>query len=188
MTRALLAALVLFSRARALNNGFSLPAMGYSTWNDCSSFRDNGPHGWCWDSEAHVRNVTLYLRSSGLFALGYNRINIDEGWLLGRNSSGMMYEDLDKFPSGMKGLGDWVKAQGFHYGLYSCRTGNCRGTSTYKAPGSLGYEKADVQWMVNAGADYLKIDSVRCCLPTLASARHRACPLPLTPKTIAFSP
>ena len=46
----------------------------YSTWNDCSSMRDNGPNGWCWDSESHVKNTTLYLKSSGLFALGYNRM------------------------------------------------------------------------------------------------------------------
>lgn len=48
------------------------------------------------------------------------------------------------------------------YGLYSCR-GTCQcGTQTYKAVGSHGYEKEDVDWMVNhAGADYLKIDS--CC-------------------------
>ena len=53
--------------------------MGYSTWNDCSSFRDNGPNGWCWDAEAHVLNVTNYFVTSGLAKLGYNRINIDEG-------------------------------------------------------------------------------------------------------------
>jgi hypothetical protein len=38
--------------------------------------RDNGPNGWCWDTEAHVKNITLYMKSSGLFALGYNRVNI----------------------------------------------------------------------------------------------------------------
>lgn len=72
-----------------------------------------------------------------------------------------MYEDLSKFPSGMKGLGDWVHGEGFLYGLYSCR-GTCQcGTGSYHAPGSHGYEAADVDWMVAAGADYLKIDS--CC-------------------------
>jgi hypothetical protein len=41
------APLVLFAVVRALNNGLGqTPAMGYSTWNDCSSFRDNGPGGW----------------------------------------------------------------------------------------------------------------------------------------------
>lgn len=135
--------------------------MGYSSWNDCSSMRDNGPAGWCWAAEEHIKNITLYMKSSGLLALGYNRVNIDEGWLKGRNAAGEMYEDLDKFPSGMAGMGAWVKAQGFHYGLYSCR-GTCQcGTGTYNAPGSNGHEKADVDWMVAAGADYLKIDS--CC-------------------------
>ena len=80
-----------------------------------------------------------------------------------------MYEDLDKFPSGMKGLGDWIKAQETYpgsaqymqYGLYSCR-GTCQcSTGTYHAPGSNGYEKADVDYMVAQGANYLKIDS--CC-------------------------
>ena len=58
-------------------------------------------------------------------------------------------QDLSKFPSGMKGLGSWIKSQEtspgsgqyLQYGLYSCR-GSCQcGTSTYSAPGSLGYEK-----------------------------------------------
>ena len=141
--------------------------MGYSSWNDCSSFRDNGPTGWCWDSEAHIKNVTSYLISSGLAALGYTYVNVDEGWLAGRNAQGVMYEDLSKFPSGMKGLGAWVHAQEvspgsgqyMNYGLYSCR-GTCQcSTGTYSGPGSHGYEAADVNWMVDAGASYLKIDS-----------------------------
>ena len=163
-------AAALAAGAAAINNGLGqTPAMGYSSWNDCSSFRDNGPNGWCWDSEAHIKNVTLYMVSSGLAKLGYTQINVDEGWLKGRNAAGQMYEDLDKFPSGMKGLGDWIKAQPTYagspdmmrYGLYSCR-GTCQcGTGTYSAPGSNGYEAADTEFMVAAGAQYLKIDS--CC-------------------------
>ena len=65
----------------------------------------------------------------------------------------------------MKGLGAWVKAQEtapgsgvrMRYGLYSCR-GTCQcGTGTYAAPGSHGYEAADVDYMVAAGAEYLKV-------------------------------
>jgi hypothetical protein len=52
-----------------------------AAWNDCSSFRDNGPNGWCWESEAHVKNVTLYMISSGLAKLGYVQVNVDEGAL-----------------------------------------------------------------------------------------------------------
>jgi len=62
----------------SLNNGFTLPAMGYSSWNDCSSFRDNGQDGWCWQAEEHIKNITLYMQTSGLSKLGYNRVNVDE--------------------------------------------------------------------------------------------------------------
>lgn len=156
---------------RSLDNGLgATPAMGYSSWNDCSSMRNNGPGGWCWETEAHIKNVTRYFIESGLAKLGYTQINIDEGWLKGRYPNGTLYEDFEKFPSGMKKLGEWIKQQETYpgsgkymrYGLYSCR-GTCQcGTATYAAPGSHGYEAADVDWMVNhAGADYLKIDS--CC-------------------------
>ena len=146
----------------ALNNGLGLtPAMGFSTWNACSSMRDNGPNGWCWNTEDYMKNVTLYFVSSGLQALGYEYIDIDEGWLKGRYDNGTIYEDLAKFPSGMKAMGDFIHAHGFKYGLYSCR-GTCQcGTGTYSGPGSHGYEAQDVDWMVAAGADLLKIDS--CC-------------------------
>ena len=88
-----------------------------------------------------------------------------------------MYEDLSKFPSGMKSLGDWVKAQGFHYGLYSCR-GTCQcGTGTYHAPGSHGYEAADVDWMVAAGADYREFWRAR------PAKMQRAPNQPFTPTT-----
>ena len=176
--------------------------------------RDNGPNGWCWKTEEHIHNITKYLVSSGLAALGYTYVDVDEGWLKGRNAAGQMYEDTDKFPSGMKvcvamsvrrcispvrwrsvplclslpralwtfhltspcpcpshpelkALGDFIHAQEtspgsgqyMKYGLYSCR-GTCQcGTGTYSAPGSHGYEAADVDWMVAAGADLLKIDS-----------------------------
>jgi alpha-galactosidase len=66
--------------ALALNNGLGrTPAMGWSSWNACSSFRDNGPNGWCWFTDAYIRNVTNYMVESGLAALGYHYINIDEG-------------------------------------------------------------------------------------------------------------
>ena len=69
----------------------------------------------------------------------------------------------------MKALGDWVAAQPTYagseekmvYGLYSCR-GTCQcGTRAYHGPGSNGHEAADTQWMIDAGARWLKIDS--CC-------------------------
>lgn len=146
--------------ALALDNGFTTPRMGYSSWNDCSSFRDAGPNGWCWDSEDHIKNVTLYMKSSGLRALGYDHINVDEGWFVKHDpTTHAMMEDFEKFPSGMKKLGDWIKGLGFIYGLYSSRGHSQCGTGTYGAEGSLGFEANDTAWMIAAGARYLKIDS-----------------------------
>jgi len=39
-------------------------------------------------------------------------INVDEGWLQSRAPNGTIVEDFVKFPSGMKGFGDWVRASG----------------------------------------------------------------------------
>jgi hypothetical protein len=63
-----------------------------------------------------------------------------------------MVEDFEKFPSGMKAMGDFIKSQEIvpgnghkmHYGRYSGR-GTCQcGTGTYHATGSNGHEKDDV--------------------------------------------
>eukprot|EP00750_Incisomonas_marina_P015620 INCI18401.3.p1 GENE.INCI18401.3~~INCI18401.3.p1 ORF type:complete len:524 (+),score=65.40 INCI18401.3:372-1943(+) len=122
-----------------------------------------------WVTSVHVMPNNEQRFKTLLVDLGYVQINIDEGWFKDRNANGTMVEDFDKFPSGMKALGQWVKNQtatktGTHmrYGLYTSR-GTCQcGTGTYKAVGSNGYEKQDVDWMVTyAGADYLKVDS--CC-------------------------
>ena len=41
---------------------------------------------------------------SGLAAKGYTYVNVDEGWLLGRDAkTNEMIEDKNFFPSGMKG-------------------------------------------------------------------------------------
>ena len=145
----------------ALDNGLGrTPPMGYSSWNDCASEI----------TEQRIKNVTLALAETGLAAKGYVHVNVDEGWLLGRdNATGELVEDKAKFPSGMAALGDWIHAQTvpgvdgtpFKYGLYTSR-GTCQcSTEQYEAPGSHGHEVADAQWIAGAGADYLKEDS--CC-------------------------
>ena len=133
--------------------------MGYSSWNDCASEI----------TEARIKNVTTALIRSGLAAKGYIHVNVDEGWLLGRDkATGTIISDDDKFPSGMKALGDWIhdqdvpgKGKIMKYGLYTCR-GTCQcSTQQYQGPGSHGHVTADAQYLADAGADYLKEDS--CC-------------------------
>ena len=158
--RLLLAVWSTFGVVFALNNGMGrTPAMGYSSWNDCASEV----------TEERIKNVTRHLIESGLAAKGFVHINVDEGWLLGRdNATGEIVEDRKKFPNGMKALGEWIHAQEvpgqgkvMKYGLYTSR-GTCQcSTNLYHAPGSHGFEVQDAQWLVRAGADYLKEDS--CC-------------------------
>jgi alpha-galactosidase len=108
-----------------------------------------------------MRANSLALVTSGLAAKGYTFANVDEGWLQGRASNGSLFEDRVKFPSGMRALGDYIKSLGLQYGLYTCR-GTCQcSTAKYKAPGSHGFEREDVDWIAAAGATWLKVDS--CC-------------------------
>eukprot|EP01121_Diplochlamys_sp_Union-15-3_P005120 TRINITY_DN1543_c0_g1_i1.p1 TRINITY_DN1543_c0_g1~~TRINITY_DN1543_c0_g1_i1.p1 ORF type:complete len:424 (-),score=96.81 TRINITY_DN1543_c0_g1_i1:49-1194(-) len=125
--------------------------MGYSTWMDCSSDID----------EDRVKMIADALVETGLARLGYEYVNVDEGWLKGRDGKGNMVWDSVRFPSGMKALGDYIHSKGLKYGLYTSR-GSCQcSTSQYSGPGSQGYEKQDADLMVSWGMDYLKEDS--CC-------------------------
>lgn len=160
----------------ALDNGVGLtPLMGYSSWSDMGS-RVN---------EAHMKKTAQYFINSGLKAKGYNYMNIDEGWMLGRDPRTLEpVEDTNLFPSGMKGFGDWVHDMGFKYGLYTsrgdiqCTQPEYRDRCLHGGPnppacpdgehhsgewcgcgGSQGYEVIDGQYMVNAGADFIKEDS-----------------------------
>ena len=110
-----------------LDNGVGLtPAMGYSSWNDCASEV----------TEARIKKVTRALIDTGLAAKGYRYVNVDEGWIASRrDTSGGLVADPQKFPSGMRALGDWVHSQVvpghgavMKYGLYTSR-GTCQCSS-----------------------------------------------------------
>ncbi|KAK3244684.1 hypothetical protein CYMTET_45712 [Cymbomonas tetramitiformis] len=146
--------------ARALENGQGLmPPMGYSSRSDCSTEV----------TEWRIKNVTLSLIETGLAAKGYVYVNIDEGWLAGRNvTTGKIYANPHKFPSGIKALADWVhdqvvpgKGNIMKIGLYTSR-GTCQcSTNTYHGPGSQWHVSEDAHWLGYAGMDYLKEES--CC-------------------------
>lgn len=82
-------------RACALDNGFTLPALGWSSWYAA-------PDG-SQVTDAFVKASARALISSGLAKKGYKYVNVDEGWLKGRLPNGTIFEDLEKFPDGMKG-------------------------------------------------------------------------------------
>ena len=142
VSRALLLAM-LWTPTLALDNGFTRPERGWSSWYAA-------PLG-SQVTDTFVRESARALVDSGLGAKGFHFVNVDEGWLKGRFNNGTIYEDFEKFPYGMAGLGEFINsvpvspgaAETMRFGLYTCR-GTCQcSTSAYSGPGSHGFEAQD---------------------------------------------
>lgn len=98
---------------------------------------------------------------NGLFAAGYNRLNLDDCWSkLERAPNGSMVWDSDKFPRGLPWLTSYVKKLGFQAGIYTdAGLLSCGGY-----PGAYGHEELDGNTFASWGFDYLKVDG--CNMPT----------------------
>jgi alpha-galactosidase len=95
-------------------------------------------------SEANILSAAKGLQQSGLQALGYKYVNLDDCWAKGRYSNGTIYPDPTTFPNGMKQLGDTLHQMGFHYGIYTDR-----GLFTcQRRPGSFQHSKIDAETYV----------------------------------------
>lgn len=94
---------------------------------------------------------------------GYNFLTIDDFWQLPErdNLTGRMLEDPAKFPDGIRYLADYFHSNGVKIGMYSSAG---RFTCSGFLPGSLGYEKTDVEMLVEYEIDYFKYDN---CYPRL---------------------
>jgi len=132
--------------AVALNNGLGLtPQMGYNTWYDVQ----------CGYNEQVIKDTTNAMIKTGLTALGYNYINLDDCWAGARDSSGVITADKGMFPNGLHAMAKWVHSQGLLFGLYTCRGPlTCAGR-----PGSQGYETIDALTYAMWEVDYVKEDS-----------------------------
>jgi alpha-galactosidase len=122
------------------------PPMGFNNWNAFG----------CDVSETLIKETADKLVSSGLAALGYRYVNIDDCWALReRGADGRLVPDPAKFPSGVKGLADYVHGKGLKLGIYGdAGTKTCAGY-----PGSLGHEDLDARTWADWGVDYLKYDN-----------------------------
>jgi alpha-galactosidase len=121
------------------------PPMGWNSWNTFASHID----------EALVRGVADAMVENGMQAAGYQYIVLDDCWLeMERDADGNLVAHSDKFPSGMKALGDYLHAKGFKFGIY-----NCAGTKTCAGfPGGHEHEEQDAKMYASWGVDYLKYD------------------------------
>jgi len=129
-----------------LNNGLGLtPQMGWNSWN----------HFGCDISDSLIRETAAAIVSTGLAQSGYEYVNMDDCWQLGRYPNGTVYPDPQRFPNGIKPLVQFVHSLGLKFGLYS-DAGNF---TCQHRPGSLSYEKIDALTYASWGVDYLKYDN-----------------------------
>lgn len=134
------------------------PPMGWNSWN----------HFGCNIQEKLIRETADAMVSSGLAALGYQYINLDDCWAeLNRDSKGNLVPKASTFPAGIKAVADYVHAKGLKLGIYSdAGTQTCSKTM----PGSLGHEEQDAKTFASWGVDYLKYDN---CFNTGLSPKER---------------
>jgi len=132
------------------DNGYGLkPTLGWNTW--CAV----GECGLDLCTEKQVRETADALISSGLKAVGYEWIILDDCWHpQTRSSSGELVPNPKFFPNGMKVVADYAHSLGLKFGIYtSAGTITCRGDL-----GSYGHFEQDAKTFASWNLDYIKID------------------------------
>jgi alpha-galactosidase len=120
------------------------PPMGWNSWNKFA----------CNVSEELLRQTADAMVKSGMKDAGYQYVIIDDCWQVSRDKDGNIIPDPQRFPSGMKALGDYIHSLGLKFGIYSdAGTETCQGR-----PGARGYEFQDARQYAAWGVDYLKFD------------------------------
>ena len=120
------------------------PPMGWNSWNTFG----------CSPSESLIKGVADTFVSSGMAAVGYQYVNIDDCWMNGRDSSGNLQWDTSKFPDGISALATYVHGKGLKLGIYeSPNATTCAGKT-----GGAGHESQDAKTFASWGVDYLKYD------------------------------
>lgn len=124
----------------------ALPPMGWNSWNIFHGDID----------EEKIRGIADKMVETGMRDAGYTYLVLDDGWMADKRSSGgNLLADPNKFPSGMKSLGEYIHSKGLKYGIYQDR-----GHSTcMRLPGSFGHEQMDMDTFAEWGVDYIKLDS-----------------------------
>jgi len=130
------------------------PPMGWNSWNKFA----------CNVSEDMIKAMADAVVKSGMKEAGYQYVNIDDCWQVSRDSGGNIVADPQRFPHGMKAVGDYIHSLGLKFGVYSdAGSKTCGGR-----PGGLGHEYQDAIQYAAWGVDYLKYD---WCNTTTQDAR-----------------
>jgi alpha-galactosidase len=131
----------------AQDDGLALtPPMGWYPWNIFGQDPQN---------EKLIRDIVDALIASGMKDAGYSYVGPDEGICFSRGSDGKLTTNLTRYPSGLRGLGDYIHRKGLKYALYT-DAGTL--TCSRAMPGTKGHESEDMQSFAEWRADYIKID------------------------------
>jgi alpha-galactosidase len=120
------------------------PPMGWNSWNYFN----------CDINETVVREMADAMVLSGMAAVGYEYVIIDDCWQINRLPDGTLVADPVKFPSGIKALADYIHSKGLKFGIYS----DAGKKTCEERPGSLNYEEIDAKTFNKWGVDYVKYD------------------------------
>jgi alpha-galactosidase len=129
------------------DDGLALtPPMGWYPWNIFGQEPQN---------EKLVREIVDALVSSGMKDAGYTYVGPDEGICFSRGGDGLLTTNLERYPSGLRALGDDIHRRGLKYALY---TDAGTHTCSDAMPGTKDHEFEDMSRFAEWRADYLKID------------------------------
>jgi len=122
------------------------PPMGWYPWNIFGEDPQN---------EKLIKEIADAVVSSGMKDAGYAYVGPDEGICFSRGADGRLTTNLERYPSGLGGLGDYIHGLGLKYALYTdAGAKTCSGAM----PGTKGYERDDMRSFAEWRADYIKID------------------------------
>src|SRR6266536_2255578 len=85
------------------------PPMGWNSWNKFA----------CNVSEDLIKGMADAVVKSGMKDAGYVYVNIDDCWQVSRDANANIVVDPQRFPHGMKAVGDYIHSLGLKFGVYS---------------------------------------------------------------------
>lgn len=130
------------------------PTMGWSSWNTYG----------VGISEGLIRRQADAMVARGLKDVGYQYVNIDDGYFGGRDEDGHLLIHPTRFPNGMKVVVDYIHSKGLKAGIYSDAGKNtCAsfhgGDIIGKGVGLYGHDQEDADFLFKElGFDFIKVD------------------------------
>jgi len=149
---------LLFAAVDARNTLARTPPMGWMSWEifrcriDCATEPEDCISETLYKAQADA------MVSEGFLDVGFHSIHMDDCWEQKNPprdpTTNKLVGDPDRFPSGMKALGDYYHSKGLNYALYTAESAKTCGGY----PGSKGYETLDAKTFAEWGVDYMKVD------------------------------